>query len=98
LLAFAGCALLFHFANAPLLRLVGQSWRWRIKAGDSDDVSLHHRRAGNRAGGLLDPTCALWGWALRGPDEKAHSTAALCTHISASGVAKGRWVVLLFRR
>lgn len=27
LLVYAGCALLFHFANAPLLPLVDRSWR-----------------------------------------------------------------------
>jgi predicted MFS family arabinose efflux permease len=32
LLVYAGCALLFHFANAPLLPLVGQSWPWRTKS------------------------------------------------------------------
>jgi hypothetical protein len=51
LLIFGCCALLFHFANAPLLPLVGQKLAIAHKEwGDrDDDVVLHHRRAGGDA-------------------------------------------------
>ena len=50
LIIFGLCAMLFHFANAPLLPLVGQKLRRRIpEGGDGDDVHMHHCRAGSDA-------------------------------------------------
>ena len=50
LMIFALCAFLFHFANAPLLPLVGQKLALQFPAGgDRDDVLLHDRRAGGHA-------------------------------------------------
>ena len=47
---FAGCALLFHFANAPLLPLVGQKLALAIsEGGDGDAVVLHGRGPGRDA-------------------------------------------------
>ncbi len=45
LLVYAVCALLFHFANAPLLPLAGQKLALVHNEGcDGDDVSLHYCR------------------------------------------------------
>jgi len=42
LLIFAGCAMLFHFANAPLLPLVGQKLGLSASgARDGHDVVVH---------------------------------------------------------
>jgi hypothetical protein len=42
LVVFGLCAMLFHFANAPLLPLVGQKLAAAYPRGDRDDVVLHH--------------------------------------------------------
>jgi hypothetical protein len=50
LLIFAGCAIMFHFANAAMLPLVGQKLALQDKNfGDESHVGVHRRRA-NRDG------------------------------------------------
>jgi MFS family permease len=49
LLIFAACAVMFHFANAAMLPLVGQKLATRQELGHNPNVRLH-RRGANRNG------------------------------------------------